>query len=176
MEQQANPTIFQTAFSLNGATDVVPGTGLTLAQWHLGSPLPTIPAPQAALTDSSIGRLMDPNYRTPVTEEFNGGYTWAINNKSVFEAEYVHVLSLHENKTINVDANTPINPADISLGFFKPLTAAFTAAGVPVLGSVRDEQSIGRSRYDGHESELPSAWLPQNGSDRELHPGARDGL
>lgn len=150
MEQQANATIFQTAFSLNGATDVVPGTGIQLQNYRLGiDPLPTIPAPQAALTDGSIGRLMDPNYRTPVTEEFNGGYTWAINSKSVFEAEYVHVLSLHENKTINVDANTPINAADITQGFFKPLSAAFTAAGVPVLGSVRDEQSIGRSRYDG---------------------------
>lgn len=149
MEQQANPTIFQTAFSLNGAGDVVPGTGIPLSAWHLGDPLPTIPAPQAALTPGSIGRIIDPNYRTPVTEEFNGGYTWAINSKSVFEAEYVHVLSLHENKTINVDANTPIDPSNISLGFFKPLTAAFKAAGVPVLGSVRDETSSGRSRYDG---------------------------
>ncbi|HEX3155700.1 MAG TPA: TonB-dependent receptor [Candidatus Angelobacter sp.] len=149
MEQQANATIFQQAFSLNGAGDIVPGTGIPLSAWHLGDPLPTIPAPQAALLPGSTGRLMDPNYRTPVTEEFNGGYTWAINNKSVFEAEYVHVLSLHENKTINLDANTPIDPSNISLGFFKPLSAAFTAAGVPVLGSVRDEQSIGRSRYDG---------------------------
>ncbi|HEX3586094.1 MAG TPA: TonB-dependent receptor [Candidatus Angelobacter sp.] len=149
MEQQANPTIFQTAFALNGAGDVVPGTGIPLSAWHVGSPLPTIPPPQAALTDQSIGRIMDPNYRTPVTEEFNGGYTWAINSKSVFEAEYVHVLSLHENKTLNVDANTPIDPSNISLGFFKPLTAAFTAAGVPVLSSVRDETSSGRSRYDG---------------------------
>jgi hypothetical protein len=33
-------------------------------------------------------------------------------------------------------------------GFFQPLDAAFLAAGVPILGSVRDEQSIGRSRYD----------------------------
>ena len=148
MEQQSNPTIFQTAFSLNGPGDVVPGTGIPLSAWHLGDPLPTIPAPQAALTDGSIGRLIDPNYRTPVSEEFNLGYTWAINNKSVFEAEYVHVLSLHENKTINVDANTPIDPSNIALGFFHPLTAAFTAAGVPVLSSVRDEQSIGRSRYD----------------------------
>jgi hypothetical protein len=56
---------------------------------------------------------------------------------------------LHENKTINVDKNTPIDPSNISLGFFKPLSAAFTAAGVPVLGSVRDETSGGRSRYDG---------------------------
>jgi hypothetical protein len=149
MEQQANSTIFQTAFSLNGATDVVPGTGIPLSAWHVGSPLPTIPAPQSALTTGSIGRIMDPNYRTPVTEEFNGGYTWAINSKSVFEAEYVHVLSLHENKTINLDANTPIDPSNISLGFFKPFTAAFNAAGVPVLSSVRDETSSGRSRYDG---------------------------
>lgn len=149
MEQQANTTIFQTAFSLNGAGDIVPGTGIPLSAWHLGSPLPTIPAPQAALTAGAIGRLMDPNYRTPVTEEWNGGYTWAINSKSVIEAEYIHVLSLHENKTINLDANTPINPANIALGFFKPLSAAFASAGVPVLGSVRDETSSGRSRYDG---------------------------
>jgi hypothetical protein len=149
MEQQANPTIFQQAFALNGAGDVVPGTGIPLSAWALGDTLPTIPAPQAALLTGSTGRLIDPNYRTPVTEEFNGGYTWAINSKSVFEAEYVHVLSLHENKTINLDANTPIDTANIALGFFKPLSAAFTAAGVPVLGSVRDEQSIGRSRYDG---------------------------
>ncbi|HKW75412.1 MAG TPA: TonB-dependent receptor [Terriglobales bacterium] len=167
MEQQANPTIFQTAFAISG-TDTVPGTGIPLDQWQIGNPLPTIPAPQAQLTDGSTGRIMDPNYRTPVTEEFNGGYTWALNSKSVIEAEYVHVLSLHENKTINLDPRIPINPANIttrgvtedantlapvctpaSCGFFFPLDAAFQAAGVPVLGSLRDEQSIGRSRYDG---------------------------
>src|SRR6266704_480485 len=84
MEQQANATIFQQAFSLSG-TDMVPGTGLTLAQWHIGSPMPTIPPPQAQLLAGSTGRLIDPNYRTPVTEEFNAGYTWAINSKSVIE-------------------------------------------------------------------------------------------
>jgi outer membrane receptor protein involved in Fe transport len=166
MEQQSNATIFQTAFSLSG-TDPVPGTGLTLDQWHIGSPMPTIPPPSSQLTPGSIGRLMDPNYRTPVTEEFNGGYTWAINSKSVIEAEYVHVLSLHENKTINLDPKIPVNPALIQTtsvtetaakaptcdpikgcGFFQPLDAAFKAAGVPILGSVRDETSGGRSRYD----------------------------
>jgi hypothetical protein len=109
---------------------------------------------------------MDPNYRNPVTEEWNAGYTWSLNSKSVIEAEYVHVLSLHENKTVNLDPRIPINPANIttrsvtedaggnpvctvgSCGFFFPLDAAFTKAGVPVLGSVRDEASIGRSRYD----------------------------
>src|SRR4051794_22959983 len=110
MEQQANSTIFQTAFSISGS-DIVPGTGIPLDQWHIGNPFPTIPAPSSQLTPGSIGQLMDPNYRTPVTEEMNAGYTWAINNKSVIEVEYVHVLSLHENKTINLDPKIPVNPA-----------------------------------------------------------------
>jgi Carboxypeptidase regulatory-like domain/TonB dependent receptor len=156
MEQQANPTIFQTAFSLSNASDTVPGWAFNLGNWHLGDALPPIPAPQAQLTSGSIGRIMDPNYRTPVTEEFNGGYTWAINNKSVIEAEYVHVLSLHENKTINVDPNIPVTPNNITTlsrtnapgGFFRPLDAAFKSANVTVLGSVRDDTSGGRSRYD----------------------------
>ncbi|MGZ4895063.1 MAG: TonB-dependent receptor [Candidatus Angelobacter sp.] len=157
MEQQANNTIFQTAFAISGS-DIVPGTGIPLDKWRFGiDPLPTIPGPSHDLTPGSTGRIMDPNYRTPVTEEFNGGYTWAINNKSVFEAEYVHVLSLHENKTINLDPTIPVTPNNITTlsrnglpgGFFRPLDAAFAAAGVPVLGSLRDEQSIGRSRYDG---------------------------
>jgi hypothetical protein len=166
MEQQANATVFQTAFGLSNAGDLVPGVAscgspavspCTLAAWRFGvDPMPTIPAPSAALNPASIGRIMDPNYRTPVTEEFNGGYTWAINNKSVIEAEYVHVLSLHENKTINLDPTIPVDPNNITTtkrtgaagGFMRPFDAAFASANVPVLGSVRDETSGGRSRYD----------------------------
>jgi Carboxypeptidase regulatory-like domain/TonB dependent receptor len=159
MEQQANNTIFQTAFNISADNgDVVPGTGILLSNWRFGvDPLPTIPPPQHNLTDGSTGRIMDPNYRTPVTEEFNGGYTWAINSHSAFEAEYVHVLGLHENKTINLDPVIPVTPNNITTlkrtgapgGFFRPFDAAFAAAGVPVLASVRDETASGRSRYDG---------------------------
>lgn len=158
MEQQSNATIFQTAFSISKKNgDTVPGTGILLSNWRFGvDPLPTIPPASGQLAAGATGRLMDPNYRNPVTEEWNGGYSWSISSKSVFEAEYVHVLSLHENKTINVDPNIPVTPNNITTlsrtglpgGFFRPLDAAFTAAGVPKLGSVRDEQSIGRSRYD----------------------------
>ena len=168
MEQQSNQTIFQTGFAISG-TDVVPGTGIPLDQWHYGvDPLPTIPPPSHDLNPGATGRLMDPDYRNPVTEEWNAGYAWSISSKAVIEAEYVHVLGLHENKTINVDPKIPIDPANIttrsvtedsttkapvcsaaSCGFYQPLDAAFVAAGVPRLGSVRNEESIGRSRYDG---------------------------
>lgn len=149
MQQQANNTIFQTLFAISG-TDLVPGTAIPLNTWRFGvDPLPTIAAPSHNLAVGATGRIMDPDYRSPVTEEFNGGYSWSISPKSVFEVEYVHVLSLHENKTINVDAKVPINPANVSLGLIRPMDAAFIAAGQVRLGSVRDEMSIGRSRYDG---------------------------
>ena len=151
MEQQANPTVFQTVLSLSSPTDPVPGTALTLGQWQYGvSPTPTLPGALSQLTDGSVGRLIDPNYRNPVAEEFNLGYSWALNNNSVFEAEYTHVLGLHEDKTINIDQKVPMGvDGSGNVILDRPLTAAFAAAGQPVLASVRNEESINRNRYDG---------------------------
>jgi hypothetical protein len=140
MIQQRNATIFQTTFSI-GPTDTVPGTGIQLQNWHVGNPLPVLPGPSAQLNPGSVGRMMDPNYRNPYSETWNFGYSWQLNRSAVIEAEYVHELGLHESKTMNV--NQPF------AGGPKPLSAAFAAAGVPVLGRVDVEQSIGRSRYDG---------------------------
>ena len=146
MEQMANPTVFQTVLSLTTPTDIVTGTGIPLGNWRYGvDPFPVIPPPSSQLAPGSVGRLMDPNYRNPVTEEFNGGYSWAPNVSSVVEVEYTHVLSLHENKTINIDQRIPLNGVCCT----RPLDAAFAASGQPELASVRDEQSIGRSHYDG---------------------------
>lgn len=175
MEQQSNPTIFQNPFTLSNA-DIVPGTNIPLNQWRYGiDPMPTIPPPSPNLNPGSIGRLMDPNYRNPVTEEWNAGYTFALSQTSALEVEYVHVLGLHENKTINIDPNIPVTPNNITTlsrtgqpgGFYRPFDAAFAAAGVPVLGSVRDEQSIGRTRYDGlnfsyHLRAAKNLWLTSN--------------
>ncbi len=147
MEQMSNPTVFATVLSLTNPSDPVPGTGLTLGQWKYGvSPLPTIPPPSTQLPAGSIGRLMDPNYRNPVTEEFNAGYSWSLNRNTVIEAEYTHVLGLHENKTINIDQRVPAGGACCTA----PLNG-LTAPGStsPQFASVRNEESIGRSHYDG---------------------------
>jgi outer membrane receptor protein involved in Fe transport len=168
MEQLANPTIFQTVLSLSAPTDPVPGTGKTLGQWRYGvDPLPTLPPPSTQASDGGVGRLIDPSYRNPVSEEFNIGYSWAVNNNSVFEAEYTHVLDLHENKTINIDqkvvtgqdksgtpCTTPGTPTGCNMNYgndnlSRPLSGAFAAAGQPVLASVRNDESINRSHYDG---------------------------
>jgi hypothetical protein len=171
MEQLANPTIFQTVLSLSAPTDTLPCGG-TLGSFsytpaNIAAQEACLPGPSSAAADGSVGRLMDPNFRNPVSEEFNVGYSWALNNNSVFEAEYTHVLSLHEDKTINIDqkvvtgtdasgtaCTSPGLPNGCNMNFgnailTRPLSPDFAAAGQPVLASLRSDESINRSRYDG---------------------------
>ena len=146
MEQMSNPTVFATVLSLTAPGDSVPGTGKTLGTWQYGvDQMPTIPPPSTELTPGSTGRLIDPDYRNPITEEFNVGYTWALNSNTAIEAEYTHVLGLHGNKTMNIDQKIPINGV-----LTRPLDPAFAAnPSIPQLFSVRNEESIGREHYDG---------------------------
>lgn len=150
MIQQSNRTIFASAFSI-ASGDVVPGTNILLSNWRFGiDPLPTIPAPQTQLSAANTGRIMDPDYQNPYTQQWNAGYAWQFNQYSVLEVDFVHVLGLHESKTVNINPTRALflasNGAEITS---RPLTAAFTAAGLPALGRIDLEASVGRSRYDG---------------------------
>jgi hypothetical protein len=144
MEQQANASLFTTvAYTSSGpgspTASVLPG-GQLLSAWRFTvDPIPPQAPGAAQLPTGATGQLMDPNYRNPYSEQWNGGYTWQFNSDSSIEAEYVHELGLHESKTI------VINP---TINGVRNTTAAFQAAGLPVLGGIRDYMSIGRSRYD----------------------------
>ncbi len=149
MIQQANPTIFATVLNLNSVgpgdpnADPVPGTGKLLSQWRYGvDPIPTPPPPPTSLPAGSTGRLIDPFYRNPYTEQYNVGYSWQLSDANVIEVEYTHVLSLHESKSVQLNPKSPNFSGRL-------LDSAFRAAGQPVLGSITDFASIGRSRYDG---------------------------
>ncbi|MBV8819415.1 MAG: TonB-dependent receptor, partial [Acidobacteriaceae bacterium] len=157
MVQQANSTIFTTVLNLTNPTapkagvapstaaDLVPGTSLLLSQWRYGiDPVPPIPAPPTQLAAGSTARIMDPHYHNPYTEQENIGYSWLLNDGNVIEAEYTHVLGLREDKAVNINYKDPTKP-----GSPRILSAAFTAAGLPVLSSITDLTSSGRSRYDG---------------------------
>jgi hypothetical protein len=150
MIQQINPTIFVSVFSI-ASGDLVPGTNIPLSNWRFGiDPLPTIPPPPTQLPNNSTGRIMDPDYQNPLTQQWNVGYAWQLNSYSVLEFEYTHILGLHESKTNNIN---PTRAMFLSSGgaeiTSRPLTAALTAANQPILGRVDLEQSTGRSRYDG---------------------------
>jgi len=149
MEQQANPTIFSTVTLTNNCTpggttsctsDKLP-SGQLLSAWRFGiDPLPPTPIGSTQMPAGSSAQLMNPDYRNPYSEQFNAGYSWQLNSTSVFEAEYVHTLGLHESKSIVI--NPKINGVRFTDG-------PFAAAGLPVLGRITDLMSIGRSRYDG---------------------------
>jgi hypothetical protein len=150
MLQQVNSTLFATVLDLTSTgpgdmnADPVPGTNKLLSQWRYGvDPLPPIPPPPTNLTAGSVGRLMDPFYHNPYTEQFNGGYSFQIDNANVVEVDYIHSLGLRESKTLD------ISPKLSALGGARPLNALFNAAGLPSLGRIDVESSVGRSRYDG---------------------------
>jgi len=150
MIQQINPTIFVSVFSI-ASGDLVPGTNILLSNWRFGiDPLPTIPPPPTQLPNNSTGRIMDPDYQNPFTQQWNVGYAWQLNSYSALEIDYTHILGLHESKTVNINPTRAIfldgAGAEITS---RPLTAALTAAHQPILGRVDLEQSSGRSRYDG---------------------------
>ena len=150
MIQQINPTIFVSVFSI-ASGDLVPGTGIPLSNWRFGiDPLPTIPPPPTQLPDNSTGRIMDPDYQNPLTQQWNFGYAWQFNSYSVLEFEYTHILGLHESKTVNINPTRAmfLNSAGAEITT-RPLTAALAAAHQPILGRIDLEQSSGRSRYDG---------------------------
>jgi hypothetical protein len=165
MLQQIHPTLFATVLSISGGgapvagvgqpcSDCgVPGTSRTLQNYRFGvDPLPTIPAPPTGFVGGEVGRLMDPNYRNPYSQQFNGGYAFQVDNNSVIELEYVHTLGLHESKTININptqCSAAPCPEGRPIGSGRVLDAAFRAKGLPLLSRIDDEQSIGRSRYDG---------------------------
>ena len=89
---------------MNTGVCTVPGTSIKLSDWRYGvDPFPTLPPPLTQLVDGATGRLMDPNYRNPVSQQWNFGYQWAVRHDSVIEIEYVHELGLHENKTVNIN-------------------------------------------------------------------------
>jgi hypothetical protein len=145
MEQQANASLFTTvAYTSSGAgsasASVLP-SGQLLSAFRFGvDPLPAQAPGAAQLPAGATGQMIDPHYGNPYTEQWNAGYGWQVTDTTLIEAEYVHSLGLHESKTI------VINP---TINGVRNTSAAFQAAGLPVLGGIRDYMSIGRSRYDG---------------------------
>ncbi|HUJ50679.1 MAG TPA: carboxypeptidase regulatory-like domain-containing protein, partial [Bryobacteraceae bacterium] len=145
MEQQANSSLFTTvAYTSSGpgsaSASALP-SGQLLSAFRFGiDPLPPQAPGAAQLPAGATGQMMDPHYTNPYSEQWNAGYSWQVTHDSVIEAEYVHELGLHESKTI------VINP---TINGVRYTTAPFQAAGLPVLGGIRDYMSIGRSRYDG---------------------------
>ncbi|HST50524.1 MAG TPA: TonB-dependent receptor [Pyrinomonadaceae bacterium] len=146
--QQANPEIYATFTNDN--------PGLSLAS----SP-PTIPRPLVNPLPHTRGRMLDPFFESPYSEQWNMGYAQELGKNMALEFDYVHILGLHE--FTGLDINPKIGPlinAQRTTSSLQPrildsqfaahaaeLTAAFGTA--TPFDRISVAQSDGRSRYDG---------------------------
>ncbi len=146
--QQANPEIYGTVFN--------DGANLSL-----DTPPPSFPRP---LTNPAIGfplrgRLIDPNFEAPYTQQFNIGFAQELDGNSALEVDFVHILGLHE--FTQIDANPRTGPLrGLQRGDSNPprlLTPLYTQFRDQIIAefgqatpfaSIRVAQSDGRSRYD----------------------------
>jgi Carboxypeptidase regulatory-like domain/TonB dependent receptor len=144
--QQANPEIYA---NFTNAND-------NLA---IDSPAPAVPRPLTNPLSGSRGRMLDQDFESPYTQQWNLGFAQELGSNMAIEFDYVHILGLHEftsldinpriGPLINAQRNTP-NPGRLLTAAFAAHAAELTAAfGTPTpFGRITVAQSDGRSRYD----------------------------
>jgi hypothetical protein len=144
--QQANPEIY--------ATFLNDGANLSIT-----SPPPSIPRPLNNPLSGTRGRMLDPDFESPFTQQWNLGYAQQIGKNMAIEFDYIHILGLHEftgldinpriGPLINAQRSSP-NPGRVLTSAFAAHAAELTAAfGTPTpFGRITVAQSDSRSRYD----------------------------
>ena len=144
--QQANPEIYATFFNED-------------PNLNIDSPPPTIPRPLTNPLSGTRGRMLDPDFEAPYTQQWNIGYAQEIGSNMAVEFDYVHILGLHEftsldinpriGPLINAQRSDP-NPGRILTPQFAAHAAELTAAfgTATPFARITVAQSDGRSRYD----------------------------
>ena len=147
--QQANPEIYAT-FANDGAN------------LSIDSPPPVVPRPLNNPLPNTRGRMLDPDFESPYTQQWNLGFAQEFGKNMALEFDYVHILGLHEfsaldinprpGPLLNLDRGDPTPPN--SARILAPQFAAHAAELVAAFGTatpfarITVAQSDGRSRYD----------------------------
>jgi Carboxypeptidase regulatory-like domain/TonB dependent receptor len=146
--QQANPEIYATF--INDAANL-----------NIDSPPPAIPSPLINPLPNTRGRMLDPDFESPYTQQWNIGYAQEIGTNMALEFDYVHILGLHEFTSLDINPRTgPLananrnQPAADFPRVLQPLFNAHAAELAAEFGTpspfarITVAQSDGRSRYD----------------------------
>jgi hypothetical protein len=144
--QQSNPEIY--------ATFLNDGDNL-----NIDSPPPSIPRPLTNPLSGTRGRMLDPDFEAPYTQQWNLGYAQELGSNMSIEFDYIHILGLHEFTGFDINPRigplinaqrSSSNPPRILAPQFAAHAAELTAAfGTPTpFGRITVAQSDGRSRYD----------------------------
>jgi hypothetical protein len=144
--QQANPEIYATFLNDNN-------------NLSLSSAPPAIPRPLNNPLSGTRGRMLDPFFESPYTQQWNVGYAQEIGRNMALEFDYIHILGLHEFSSLDINPRigplvnaqrTTSNPPRVLAAQFAAHAAELTAAfGTPTpFARITVAQSDSRSRYD----------------------------
>ncbi len=144
--QQANPEIY--------ATFLNDGDNLSI-----DSPPPSIPRPLNNPLSGTRGRMLDPDFESPYTQQWNLGFAQEFGKNMALEFDFVHILGLHEFSGLDINPRIGplINAQRSSPNPGRVLTAQFAAHAAELIaafgtatpfGRVSLAQSDSRSRYD----------------------------
>ncbi len=127
----------------------------------LASAPPAVPRPLTQPLPGARGRLIDPDFESPFSQQFNIGFAQELGRNASLEFDYVHILGLHEFTGLEINPRVgPLNNAqrDQAATAFPRLLAPLVAANAAALiaefgnaspfGRITVAQSDGRSRYD----------------------------
>ncbi|HEX3253534.1 MAG TPA: TonB-dependent receptor [Pyrinomonadaceae bacterium] len=144
--QQANPEIY--------ATFINDGANLSIT-----SPPPVVPRPLNNPLSGTRGRMLDPDFESPYTQQWNLGYAQEFGKNMALEFDYIHILGLHEFSSldinprigplINAQRSSP-NPGRVLTPLFAAHAAELTAkfGTATPFARITVAQSDSRSRYD----------------------------
>ncbi|HYV82203.1 MAG TPA: TonB-dependent receptor [Pyrinomonadaceae bacterium] len=147
--QQANPEIYATFFN--------DGANLSI-----DSPAPVVPRPLSNPLPGTRGRMLDPDFESPYTQQWNLGFAQEFGKNMALEFDYVHILGLHEFSGLDInprpgpllgldrgDPSPPNSQRVLASQFAAHAAELIQAFGTATpFARVSVAQSDSRSRYD----------------------------
>jgi carboxypeptidase family protein/TonB-dependent receptor-like protein len=147
--QQANPEIYATFFN--------DGANLSI-----DSPAPSVPRPLTNPLPGTRGRMLDPDFESPYTQQWNLGFAQEFGKNMALEFDYVHILGLHEFSGLDInprpgpllgldrsDPSPPNSQRVLASQFAAHAAELIQAFGTATpFARISVAQSDSRSRYD----------------------------
>lgn len=147
--QQANPEIYATFFN--------DGANLSI-----DSPAPSVPRPLTNPLPGTRGRMLDPDFQSPYTQQWNLGFAQEFGKNMALEFDYVHILGLHEFSGLDInprpgpllgldrsDPSPPNSQRVLASQFAAHAAELIQAFGTATpFARISVAQSDSRSRYD----------------------------
>ncbi|HWP42293.1 MAG TPA: TonB-dependent receptor, partial [Blastocatellia bacterium] len=146
-------------FAVQLANEEIYGSIAEVGDFSLATPAPAFPRPFTNPIVPIVGRLIDPDFESPYSQQFNIGFEQELWRDTAISFDYVHILGLHEFTQLDINARigplvgaqrtSPTQPRALQSLFDAHASELIAAFGIPnPFSAIRVAQSDGRSKYD----------------------------